>query len=96
MNIDDLKEIVKNCVYEEKGIACMNDTYYRDIMRTINNLQSKIDKAIKELEKEYENLPYIDEWYATDEQWHNYYFERNEQAEESISKAIDILKEKSK
>lgn len=50
LNIEDLKEIVKNCTYEEKGIACMNDTYYRNIMRTISHLQFKIDKANEYLE----------------------------------------------
>ena len=58
-----------------------------------NNLQNRIDKAIEELEKDYENLPFIDEYYSNDKQWHNYFFCRNEQAENSISRALDILKE---
>ena len=55
LNIDDLKEMVKDCVYEEENIVCMNNQYYKKLIKRINNLQSKIDKAIElcETEKKY-------------------------------------------
>ena len=29
MNIEDLKEMVKNCVYEEENLVCMSSEYYQ-------------------------------------------------------------------
>ena len=48
-------------------------------------------EAIKELSKDYKNLPDIDEWYATDKQWHNYYFEKSEQDDYKIENTLNIL-----
>lgn len=45
LNIDDLKLMVKDCVYEEENIVCMNNQYYRKLIKRMNNLQSKIDKV---------------------------------------------------
>lgn len=47
MNINNLKKLVKNCVYEEEGIVCMNNDYYSNIIQRTNNLQSKIEKAVE-------------------------------------------------
>lgn len=52
LNIDDLKKMVKDCVYEEKNIVCMNNQYYRKLIKRMNNLQSKIDKANEILDKD--------------------------------------------
>ena len=61
MNINELKELVKHCVYIEKGVTCMSDTYYNDMIQTIENLQSKIDKARKIIDRISRVVDYDDE-----------------------------------
>ena len=63
MNVNDLKKLVKHCVYEEKGIVCMNDTYYNDIIHTMENLQFKIDNLQSKIESLEEDAEYWKEKY---------------------------------
>lgn len=60
----------------------------KNYIETYENMRKE---AIKELSKEYKNLPDIDEWYATDKQWHNYYFEKSEQDDYKIENTLNIL-----
>lgn len=45
MNINNLKELVKDCVYEEDGIVCMNNDYYCNILKEIERLNNIIKEA---------------------------------------------------
>lgn len=44
LNIDDLKEMVENCVYEEENLVCMNSEHYRKMINTMSNFQTRLDK----------------------------------------------------
>lgn len=58
---------------------------------TIEAYENMRKEAIEELSKDYKDLPDIDEWYATDKQWHNYYFEKSEQDDYKIENTLNIL-----
>lgn len=62
LNIDDLKEMVKECVYEEENVVCMNDQYYNRLLKTIDDLQSKVNRSIECIEKD---IRWFDSEYAS-------------------------------
>lgn len=43
MKIEDLKEMVKNCVYEEENLVCMSSEYYRKIIKNTERLNNIIN-----------------------------------------------------
>ena len=61
------------------------------LMKQLEAYENMRKEAIEELSKDYKNLPDIDEWYATDKQWHNYYFEKSEQDDYKIENTLNIL-----
>lgn len=62
-----------------------------ELKKQLETYENMRKEAIEELSKDYKNLPDIDEWYATDKQWHNYYFEKSEQDDYKIENTLNIL-----